>query len=231
MKADLESERREHKERALLIIRKFKLVGFFHSVLRILDKDDDLSERAAETLGYLGDPRAIAPMVKRDPELLFVSGKLRQLQQKQPAHPLLMRLLASQDPGIRQRAAFALAGSGDPKLVSYVPGLAQDDDVRVRKETPIMTSNMAQEDFKKVRPAIVALLSDSNTEVRLITARTLVRRQDSVCASTLLSLLKDASISERKRNDVAGMIRALTGSLFGYEYRVKASPSTMKSDK
>ena len=233
LKEDIVSKKKLKRERALLVIGSLRLRKFFDSVLHVFETDVELSSRASYTLRDIGDPRAIAPMVKKYPDLAtnMVFEILRRLQTKSAADPSLIRLLKSNDPEVRWRASYALTESGDPNLIPYVFLLAKDKDARVRKQASEIGFSMKGKYFKKVRHILVTLLSDSNKKVRSFTAICFAQRKDNICAQTLLELLKDTSMNEWEHSNIVQSIHSLTGSYFGYYLGSDAWKPTTKNNK
>ena len=233
VKADMESKKEANMKRALLVIGDLGLVGFFEPVLHVFETDAVLSERASYALRDIDDPRAIAPMVKKCPDLrghYTVLAFLRRLQAGKKADPSLLGLLDSKDPEVRCRAAYALAESGDPRLIPHIERLANDKDAEVREYASNMGFCMEGGEFEKVRPVLVSMLADSSMRVRSITARCFAQRKDMVCARTLFELLKDTSMDKLKQHDIVQGIHSLTGSYFGY-YSDACEPTTTNKKK
>ncbi len=226
VKADINSEITANKKRALYVIRELKLTNFFESIVYVLETDSSLFGIASITLRDIDNPKAIAPIVRTCPDLKrnMVFGYLRLLQRGRSADSSLITLLESKDPEVRWRAGYALAESNDPKLIPYVFRLSKDKNAMVRKQASNIGLCIKGKNFEKVRPALITLLHDSSTKVKLFTAICLAQRKDTVCASTLLDLLKDDSLIYANNSNVVDAMYDITGSRFGYD----SSPGAWK---
>lgn len=218
VKADLASKEKSDRKRALRVIGDLKMTDQFDSVLHIFETDDDLSNESMRTLRDLRDPRAIAPIIKKYPDLnSMVSEYLQYLETQNAPDPSLIALLDSKGPEVRRRAIYALTSSGDPKLVPYFVRLAKDKDPRVRREAVLMGHFLVPKARDAVRPTLITLLSDPDIRVKSFTVRCLAERKDPICIPTLLELLKDPSTEESAFSHIVQAIRNLTGSDLGYQ--------------
>ena len=172
VKKDIESQITANKKRALYVIRDLNLTNFFKSIVYVLETDSSLFGIATITLRDIDNPKAIAPIVRTCPNLQrnMVFGYLRLLQRGRSADPSLITLLESKDPEVRWRAGYALAESNDPKLIPYVFRLSKDKNAMVRKQASNIGLCIKGKNFEKVRPALITLLHDSSTKVKLFTA-------------------------------------------------------------
>ncbi len=232
IKADFQSRDESARKRALRIVGRLRLSRFFEDVLEVFQKDRNLSERAAYTLRDIGDPRAIPYLVRQQPGTTLPAFELlRSLQRGRPADTTLVELLRSHDPGVRWRAAYALAESGDASLLPHIKRLARDQHPKVRKYAANMGFCMKHEVFMRIRPTVVSLLSDPNLEVKCFVARCFAQRKDKVCARTLLELAKDTSIDQLQHSNIIQAIHSLTGSYFGYHIGSDAWRPTSENNK
>jgi RNA polymerase sigma factor (sigma-70 family) len=224
--ADLASKNAADVKRALRDIGELRADALFDQVLAIFNgKNAELSERASLTLRDLGDPRAIPDMVKRGPKLANYS-QLRSLQRGRKADPDIVAGLESADATVRERAAYALAESGDPTLVSHVIRLCADASAPVRENAANMGFNLTKDAFAKVRPSLVKLLDDPSTSVRKFTTICFVYHRDKACAKTLLQMIQDPKRTDRERFAIVPYIYQLTGTDFGYDSQNAWQPTT-----
>lgn len=230
VKADITSKKKSNRKRALKVISDLKLIDQFDSVLHIFETDADLSDRAMHTLRDLRDPRAIAPIVKKNPGLRAFEC-LRNLQAGNAANPSIIAILQSKDPEARWRAAYILTESADPKLIPHFIRLAKDKEGRVRWTAALMGHFLAKKYPQAVRPTLVKLLSDPDSRVRSQTAMYFAERKDPVCAQTLLEMLKNTSIKALGRSHIVKAIHTLTGSNFGYHIGSDAWKPTTENNK
>ena len=217
IKADLASEKKSDRERAIRVIGDLKITDQFEAVLHIFETDDELSNRAMCTLKNLHDLRAIAPIIKKYPDLGSLAyDYLRDIETQNAADPSLIALLESKDPNVRWRASYALSQSGDPKLVPHFIHLAKDENLRVRKQAVLMGHFLFPKARAAVRPTFLKLLSDPDIQVKSFTVRCLAERKDMACIKTLLELLKDPATNEFALFNLVQAMRGLAGSDFGY---------------
>jgi HEAT repeat protein len=103
--------------RALRVVGDLRLWDFLDDAVRVLESaPEELAGRAAYALRDLNDPRAIEPLIRKDPQHPTRYFEiLRYLQRNRPPHPLLVRLLDSADETTRRQAAYALEESIRPK--------------------------------------------------------------------------------------------------------------------
>ncbi len=233
VKADINSEITANKKRALYVIQNLNLTNFFESIVYVLETDSSLFGIASITLRDIDNPKAIAPIVRTCPDLKrnMVFGYLRRLQRGRPADSSLITLLESKNPEVRWRAGYALAESNDPKLIPYVFRLSKDKNAMVRKQASNIGLCIKGKNFEKVRPALITLLHDPSTKVKLFTAICLAQRKDTACASTLLELLKDDSLDHPNHSNVVHAMQDLTGTYFGYHFGSDAWKPTTENNR
>jgi HEAT repeat protein len=174
-------------------------------------------QQAVYALRDLNDPRAIRPMVEHDPASPMASFEvLRRLCKRRAAPPCLTRLLRSLNPEIRWRAAYALAESGDPKLVPMIEARLTDPDSRVRIYSAQIAFSLPKRDYARIESRIRAMLDDPDRQARLNVAEMLAWRRDRACAPALLALAQDDTLQEWEHSSVVQAINNLTGSYFDY---------------
>lgn len=232
IKEDLKAKDDATVERALRIVGDFRLKCFFDDVLAVFKKTEKLSLYAATALRNIGNPRAIRHLVemnKENPMLYF--EYLRSLQRAKPADPVLVRLLKSDDPEVRWRATYTLAGSGDESLIPEAKRLMKDPHPPVRKYAANMGFTMKGNGYKQLRPDLVKLLSDPDVSVRLFVAVCFAQRRDKICAHALLDLIKDGSMEECWHSNIWQAVNNLAGTYFGYYHGSDAWQPTTENNK
>ena len=192
--ADLASKNEKDVKWALHVVSEVSGKEFFEPVLEVFEKNAACSVEAIEALCYIDDPRAIAPLIKRHPELVGVFEALRRLQRERKADPALVALLDAKDAQVRWRAAYGLAESGDPALVGHIEKLVCDDNPQVREAAANMGLCLDKEAYKRVRPAIVALAKDPDPNVKKFVLMCLARRRDAACGPALLEMARAAAL-------------------------------------
>jgi hypothetical protein len=220
--ADLASPSRDKLEHALYVVREIGAgkeddTELFDAVLHVFENNAASASAAGGALRGLGDPRAIAPLVKRHPDLVAVFEILRTLQRQCRADPVLVALLDAKDAEVRWRAAYALSESGDPELIGRIEKLLRDPDPRVRQNAANMGFCLEKAAYERIKPALVALGTDPDLAVRTYAVRWLAHQRDPACGPALLELARDAKLNQREHYDVVRWIHDLTGSTFGYD--------------
>jgi hypothetical protein len=215
--ADLASKDEKVVKWALHVVGEVGGKEFFEPVLEVFEKNAACADAAIYALRSLRDPRAIAPLIKRHPDLVAVFEALRTLQRQRPADPVLVALLDARDAEVRWRAAYGLAESGDPALVGRIEKLVRDEDPRVRQAAANMGLCLEKEAYQRIRPAIVTLVKDPNPGVKKFVLMCLAQRRDAACGRALLEMARDPRLGQREHYEVMRMIHDLTGSQFGYD--------------
>jgi HEAT repeat protein len=215
--ADLASKSEKDVKWALHVVSEVHGKEFFEPVLEVFEKNAVCSEAAIYALREIGDARAIAPLIKRHPDLVAVSEALRTLQRNRRAEPALVALLDAKDAEVRGRAAYGLAESGDPALVGHIDKLLRDDNPRVRQAAANMGLCLDKEAYPRVRPAIVALAKDPDPGVKKFVLMCLAYRHDAACGPALLEMARDTKLGQLEHYQVVRMIYELTYSEFGYD--------------
>ncbi|PXF60835.1 MAG: hypothetical protein C4B59_07555 [Candidatus Methanogaster sp.] len=101
------------------------------------DEDWKVRERAAETLGGIGDRRAVEPLITTlGDEDIFVcwaaTGALGEIGDVRAVEPLITAL-GDEDKIVRMYAAFSLGKIGDPRAIPALENATTDYDKDVRK--------------------------------------------------------------------------------------------------
>lgn len=210
---DLESKDPALAARGLRFASEFRLGGLYDAVVPQLDGASP--EIAASALLQMDDPRAIPPLIQHGGVKHF--EQLRGLQRGRPADAGLLALLEAKEPGVRWRAAYALAESGDPRLVPVVERLARDEAATVREQGANIAFGLAPAAFVRVRPALVALLADKALNVKSAVAIGFAQRKDPVCVNALYELLEDeGTLAPWQQNMVVEAVDTVTGDSFGF---------------
>jgi hypothetical protein len=214
-RGDLRSGPHRDHPWALHVIGELRLVRLFDDVIGALRDPDPIY--AAQALRELGDPRAIPFLIKRFPEEpTRYFEVLRTLQHDRPPHPLLLELLRSGDADVRWRAAYALVESHDPVLVSIIPSLVSDPAMDVRRHAGYIVTAFDDDVYRRARPSIEPLLTDSEMAVRADVAVAMASRKDLTSAPALLALARqEENMEPWRQSNVVQAIHTLTGTYFG----------------
>jgi HEAT repeat protein len=102
------------------------------------------------------------------------------------AFDVLVPLLESQDPILRQKAADALGRLGDRRAIQTLSGLLKDPDYQVRESAAFALTRLA--DFP-VPPELVAALHDTDTTVQLHASRALLQSHDPKAIDALIAAM------------------------------------------
>jgi HEAT repeat protein len=102
------------------------------------------------------------------------------------AFDVLVPLLESQDPILRQKAADALGLLGDRRAILTLKGLLKDPDYQVRESAAFALTRFA--DFP-VSPELVAALHDTDTTVQLHASRALLQSHDPKAIDALVAAM------------------------------------------
>jgi hypothetical protein len=175
------------------------------------------SEPLANVLLCLHDPRAIPILLGKDGRGLEYFENLSQLQRDNKADPALVKLLSDSNVSVREKAAYALAWSGDPSLVPHAIRLLGEKSPGIRRNAldmawTLLTSHPQPE----LRAEVRALLRDPDREVRQLCVYRLAQLKDAECATVLLELLRDQTIHEVNHGNLVSAMEYLTGTNFGY---------------
>lgn len=191
--------------------------------------DRDRAFMLAQGLRDLGDPRAIGLLLGEDAERGIVRyfEFIRTLQRRRTANAQLLTLLSSGDAGVRWRAAYALAESGDAGVVEPVLKLLRDRDARVRAQALWIASQLPADAKERTWAAGVPLLGDQDLDVRITCVTCFAYEKDPICAPALLRLLKDETLGEVTHGNLVRAMESLAGQSFGYHIGSDAwQPST-----
>lgn len=158
----------------------------------LLDADDSMMrQRAAQTLGYIGDARAVRPL------LAAFKDKDRFVRQiatdalvkiSTPAVEPLIAALMNDDPETRWRAARALGKIGDTRALEPLLAAINDKDKEVRVFAVEALGRFG--DDRTIEP-LLAALEDEELTVRRESAYALAEFGNTRVVETLLEALKD----------------------------------------
>jgi HEAT repeat protein len=210
---DLGSIDRKQLQRGLQAAGRFHLTALYDAVAAQLGGSEE--DIAASALRDLNDPRAIPLLVRRGIRRHF--EVLRGLQRGRPADSELLALLDDKDAQVRWRAAYALAESGDPLLAPIVERLARDEVSEVRVQAANIAFLLPSEEFIRLRPLLIRLLTDKALDVRSSVAIYFAARQDAVCAKALYDLLaQEDKLEPWRQSNLVQALQTMTGSYFGF---------------
>lgn len=161
-------------------------------------RSEEIRHWAAESLGTLGDKRAVDPLINT---LVNYYGKVRDSATKaltqlgKPAVPPLLAALKDEKILVRNSAAEALGQIGELALRPLIAAL-QDDDEQVRSNAARALGHLG--DGRAVEP-LIAALNDEYSPVRYMSARALARLNDSRAVEPLIATLTDKDWRVRDR--------------------------------
>jgi len=232
LNSDLHSENIEELGRALNFIGDFRITKYTQKVRQIFLTSDKLESKAAYVLRDLGSYESIPDLVKKPDNLMEYFELLRNLQKGRKAHKEIVNLLEAKDTNLRWRAAYSLAESGDPTLLPHCKKLLKDPDPMVRRQALNIGFLLEGDSYNKIYSELVRTLKDPDRSVRIDVVCSFAWRKDSVCARTLLELLKDGTMEETWHSNIWQAMNNLTGSYFGYYHGSDAwKPDTENNKK
>jgi len=137
----------------------------------VRDQAPEMRRTAAESLGKVGDPRAVDSMLslKHDPSATVREASLLAMGRLKPAaNEGVVALLAQalEDPveSVRQAAVVAIGEiQPDSRLLEPVAGILRSPDVAIRRAA---VQALLQVDSSQWVPALIAVGHDSDAEVR-----------------------------------------------------------------
>lgn len=137
-------------------------------IARLKDDDAGVRRAAAQSLGRLGDRRAVQPLIA---------------------------VLADAEPEVRRSAIEALGDLEDPAAIGPIAGLLKDPDTDVKKEA---LNALGHFDQKIPTAGVVELLDDPNADVRHESVNLLSNVHDRTAASAIAKLIHDPSSDVRE---------------------------------
>ena len=151
---------------------------------------------AANSLGQLGDPRAIAALAKAlredtDARVREAAAyALGQIDDNRAVPHLLAALKTERAANVREKIVNALQEIDDPAAVAGVIAVLKDPTVQVRRAAVAALSEF--EDASAV-PALLEMVRDEDDEVRMQTAEALGNLDNTAALDALSQLVKDAN--------------------------------------
>lgn len=148
---------------------------------------------AAQALGRIKDPRAIAPLIATlkdqnvNRESAAALGAIGA-----PAVPPLLEMTKTPDVVVRRQVILALAHSRDPRAVDALFSALGDDDATVRSSAAEGLGNIPG---KQAVPALIRALGDSSSTTRINAAEALGKTGDKRAVEPLLRLVKTDTYS------------------------------------
>ena len=223
LQADLDSGDKSSVRRAASTINALKRTSFSGKLLEIYLADDGMSKEVWHSLLFMHDPGIVQPLlqkVEKDPRLLIrCAGLFQGPLYGEPANPMLLKLVSSEDKEISYHAAYALYECKDAKLAPLAAKFAKDPAPRFRLTASYWAANLPADAFNSIRTELLPLLADADETVRFDALRCFAQQKDLAAGPVILDLLRREKISENAQAyDVTVMqaLTALTGKQFGY---------------
>ena len=164
--------------------------------------DDNAAVRlaAAQSLGSLEDPRAIAALgkaLREDPDARVrqaAAEALGSIDDARAVPHLLAALRAEKVAGVRERVVHALGEIGDDSAVDAIAAASSDPSVAVRRA---VAHALGELEGRRALPALVGMARDGDVEVRRHVADALGDMDDEATYETLLMLARDSDAEVR----------------------------------
>ena len=151
---------------------------------------------AANSLGQLGDPRAIAALAKAlredtDARVREAAAyALGQIDDNRAVPHLLAALKTERAANVREKIVNALEELDDPSAVGGVVAVLKDPSVQVRRAA---VSALGEFEDASAVPALLEMVRDEDDEVRMETAEALGNLDNTAAIDALTLLVKDAN--------------------------------------
>ncbi len=163
------------------------------------DADASVRVAAAQSLGQLEDPRAVAPLIAatRDANVKVRSaayGALSNFEDPRIVDPMIAALTDT-DPDVRREAAQTLGNLEDKRALAPLQGALTDSDADVRRAA---AQSLGELQDPAAAPALAAALKDQNAEVRRAAAQSLGELGLTTAPPALIGALKDADPEVRR---------------------------------
>ena len=167
-------------------------------IAALKDSDPGVRQAAAESLGRIGEARALEPLsgllgdgnVEVRKSAVEALGNLEDPK----AIPALTKAAGDANPAVRREAAEALIGFDEPAAGEPLIKLLGDSDLRVRLTA---LEGLSQRGDRRALGPLAKLVKDPNVEVRARAVRALARYQDPSAQDGLVSALKDENAEVR----------------------------------
>jgi HEAT repeat protein len=161
-------------------------------IAALKDADPGVRQAAAESLGRIGDARALEPLsgllgdanVEVRKSAVEALGNLEDPK----AIPALTRAAGDANPAVRHEAAEALISFDEPAAGEPLIKLLGDSDLRVRLTA---LEGLSQRGDRRALGPLAKLVKDPNVEVRARAVRALARYKDPSAQDGLVTALKD----------------------------------------
>jgi HEAT repeat protein/Zn-dependent protease with chaperone function len=169
-------------------------------VKALQDADAGVREAAAESLGRLGDGRALEGLATAtsdtDAKVRLAAVEALACLDDAGAIPALAKALKDTNVAIRREAAQALARLDAPGVVEPLVAALGDADAHVRLAS---VEGLARRGDKRALAALSALVKDSSPEVRATAVAALGELKDASALPALTAALKDESAEVREQ--------------------------------
>jgi HEAT repeat protein/beta-lactamase regulating signal transducer with metallopeptidase domain len=155
---------------------------------------------AANSLGTLGDPRAIAALAKalrEDTDARVreaAAHALGDIDDPRAVGPLLDALKTERAPNVREKIVHALGEIDDPSAVAGISAVLKDPSVAVRRAA---VSALGELEDPSAVPALLTMVRDEDAEVRKHTAEALGQLENTSAIDALAQLSRDANADVR----------------------------------
>ena len=221
LQSDLDSRDAPAVRRAAGTINSLGRTSFSGKLLQMYLADDELSKEVWPPLLFMDHSDLVEPLlrkVEKDPQLLIrCAGLFHRPLYRQPAHPVLLKLVSSEDKEISYHAARALLECKDRDLVPLAAKFAKDSDPRFREIAAYWASNMEPGDFKSIREDLLPLLTDADGKVSFDALLYFAQQKDLAAGPILLDFLRRPRMYEPHKVKIMQPLHALTGTHFGYD--------------
>ena len=160
-------------------------------------RDENATVRlaAVNSLGSLGDPRAIAALAKalredRDARVREAAARaLGEIDDKRAVPALLEALKTERVPNVREHIVSALSEIGDSSAVTGISAVIKDPSAAVRRAA---VSALGELGDPSVVPALLTVVRDDDVEVRRNVADVLGKLENPSAIDALIGLARDA---------------------------------------
>ena len=168
----------------------------------LADADTEVRASAAQSLGQLGDERAVAALSKalrEDSDARVrrtAAWALGNIEDARAVPALVHAVKNDQDGEVRRTAVWALGQIEDESAVPALTDLVRDRDVEMRRQAAWALGQIQAE---AAVPALVTALRDSDAEVRSTAVWALGQIEAESAVEPLTGLLNDATPEVRKQ--------------------------------
>lgn len=187
------------RENALLSLSKFKDERITGTLLTALNNDDYLPyvrARIANTLGELGDQRAVPHLLLAldDDHSRVTEAAAKALQQCAPAPETIIGYMNTQKGDFRKNAIRAFQVIKDSTVVNLLLGFLSDKDTEMRELSAIA---LIKQDHNRAIEPLIRLVDDEKKQVRRTVAGALGQLKDNRCVEPLIGFLNDKDMDTR----------------------------------